>query len=320
MDGLERRLLGRTGLAVTPLCVGCGVLGGMPGIFGYDVSADQGVATVLRVLDSPVNFLDTSAGYSNGESERRVGAAIRRRGGLPPGVVLATKVDPDPRTGDFSAAQVRRSAEQSLDRLGLERFPLLYLHDPEVIGFARAMAPGGPVEALLDLRKEGVADHLGVAGGPIDLLTAFVETDAFDVVLTHNRYTLVDQSARALFPVAERHGVAVVNAAPFGGGILAKGPAAQPRYAYREASEDVLALVSALTARCARYGVPLGAAALQFSLREPRIASTVVGISSPERVDQTLTWATWVIPDELWQEIGALVSGPEERASGREGR
>ena len=306
MTRLERRRLGTTGLDVTPVCLGCGVLGGMPEIFGYDVEADRGVATVRRALDSPVNFLDTSAGYSNGESERRVGAAVRQRGGLPDNFVLATKVDPDPETRDFSGPQVHKSAEQSLERLGLERFPLLYLHDPEVIGFEAAMEPGGPVEALLELQKSGLAPHLGVAGGPIDLLVRFVETGAFEVVLTHNRFTLVDQSAGPLLDVAQANGTAVVNAAPFGGGILAKGPDALRTYAYREADPEVLHLVEQLRDRCAAYDVPLGAFALQFSLREPRITSTVVGVSSPERIDQTVTWATWPVPDELWDELAEL--------------
>ncbi len=314
---LARRLLGSTGLEVTPVCLGCGVLGGMPGIFGYDVAADRGVATVRAALASPLNFLDTSAGYSDGESERRVGAAIAEEGGLPPGFVLATKVDPDPSTGDYSGDQVRRSAEQSLERLGLDSFDLLYLHDPEVIGFEAATARGGAVEALVDLAEQGVARHLGVAGGPVDLLGGFVETGAFEVVLTHNRYTLVDQSAHGLLEQAKAAGVAVVNAAPFGGGLLAKGPDALRTYAYSEADAELLSRVRAMADACAAYDVPLGAAALQYSLRQPLITSTVVGISSPVRVDQTLAWATWPIPDELWASLATLAEAG--RPGGKEG-
>ncbi|MEJ3651904.1 aldo/keto reductase [Actinomycetes bacterium KLBMP 9759] len=297
------RKLGRTGLEVSSVCVGCGVLGGMPGIFGYEVEAERGIATVRAALDGPFTFLDTSAGYSDGESERRVGAAIAARGGLPDGFVLATKVDPDPVTGDFSGAQVLRSAEQSAQRLGLDRFDLLYLHDPERVGFDAAMADDGPVAALVQLRERGVAAHIGVAGGPIDLLLRFVRTGIFEVVLTHNRFTLVDRSAEPLVAEASAAGIGVVNAAPFGGGILAKGPAAVPRYAYRDADHAVLERVRAIAAACARYDVPLGAAALQFSLREPRIDATVVGVSTPERLDQTHRWATFPIPDELWNDL-----------------
>lgn len=305
MTTLDRRQLGATGLEVTPVCLGCGVLGGMPAVFGYDVAADQGVATVRRALQGPLNFLDTSAGYSDGESERRVGAALAERGGLPEGYVLSTKVDPDRATRDYSAVQVLRSAKESLERLGLERFQLLYLHDPEVIGFDAAMAPGGAVEGLVELHREGVAEHIGVAGGPVDMLLRFVDTGLFEVVLTHNRFTLVDQSAEPLLAAAQQAGVAVVNAAPFGGGILAKGPAALQKYAYRDADPDLLRRVQELQARCAAYDVPLGAAALQYSMREPRISSTVVGLSNPGRVEQTVRWATWPIPAELWKELAA---------------
>lgn len=300
---MKRSPLGSTGLDVTPVSLGCGVLGGMPQIFGYDVAADSGVATVRRALDSPINFLDTAAGYSDGESERRVGAALRAHGGLPAGYVLATKVDPDPATGAFDGAQVRRSAEESLQRLGLGRFQLLYLHDPENIAYDAAMADGGAVEALIDLRRQGIAAHIGVAGGPIDLLIRFVQTGAFEVVLTHNRYTLIDQSAEPLLREAAAADMAVVNAAPFGGGLLAKGPEVSPKYAYAAADPAIVDRVHAMQRACAEVGIPLGAAALQFSMREPRIASTVVGMSAPDRVDQTVAWATWDIPDELWEAL-----------------
>ena len=138
---LAPRTLGRTGLRVTPVCVGGGPLGSMPGLFGYDVSAERGTATALAALRGPFNFLDTSAGYSDGDSERRIGAAVRELGGLPDGFVLATKVDRDMDTGDFSGSQVRRSFEASLERLGVDRVPLLHLHDPEHISFDEGMSP-----------------------------------------------------------------------------------------------------------------------------------------------------------------------------------
>jgi D-threo-aldose 1-dehydrogenase len=307
-DPLAPRALGRTGLLVTPVCVGGGPLGSMPESFGYDVPADRAVATVRRVLAGPFNFLDTSAGYSDGESERRIGAALRAAGGLPAGFVLATKVDPDPGTGDFSAAAVRRSVEGSLDRLGLDHVPLLYLHDPERITFEAGVGSGGPVAELLRIRDEGLAGFLGVAGGPVQLMARYLRTGAFDALVTHNRWTLVDRSAAALLDEAVSLGVGVVNGAPFGGGILAKGTAASDRYAYRPAAPEVLGRIRAMEQACARRGVPLAAAALQFSLRDPRITSTIVGISTPERVEETVRFATRDVPDELWAELDPLTA------------
>ncbi len=305
---METRPLGGTALAVTPICIGGPGIGSMPAVFGYDVPAERGVATARRVLAGPVNFLDTAAGYSEGESERRIGTALRAVGGLPPGFVLSTKVDPDPRTGDYSGEQVHRSAEQSLERLGVDRFQLLHLHDPEVIPFDDAMAPKGPVEALVRLREQGVAQHLGVAGGPVELMSRFVRTGVFDVLLTHNRWTLLDRSAGPLIDEAVERGLGVMNAAPFGGGLLARGAGRTGRYAYRDAPAELLRRVREMEQICREYDVPLAAAALQFSTRDPRIGSTVVGVSRPERVDETVTLASLTIPEPAWERLERLAA------------
>jgi D-threo-aldose 1-dehydrogenase len=306
MTGLPMRILelGGTGLAVTPLCFGTSPLASMANLYGYAVDEERAIATVEAAFDSPVNFIDTSNGYGeDGTAERRIGAAIRRAGGLPSGLVLATKVDPDPRTGDFSGDRVRASLEESLERLGLDRIALLHLHDPERIPFEEGIGPGGPVEALVDLRERGLVDHLGVAGGPVALLQQYLDTGEFEVVLSHNRYTLLDRSAEPLFRSAAERGLGVLNAAPYGGGMLSKGPSVQQNYAYGARDDRIRLAAEAMEAACQRYNVPLGAAALQFSMRSEVISSTVVGVSSPERIAQTLELAAVTIPDELWSEL-----------------
>jgi D-threo-aldose 1-dehydrogenase len=306
----ERRPFGRTGLEVTPLCVGTSPLASMPGLYGYTVGDERAEATIEAVLDGPVNFLDTSNNYGGGSAERRIGAVLRRRG-LPEGFVVATKADADPETGDFSGERVRRSVEESLTRLGLDHVPVMYLHDPEHhIGFEQAMGPGGPVEALVALREAGVVGHLGIAGGPVDLLRRYVRTGVFEAVISHNRWTLVERAADALIDEANARGVAFVNGAPYGGGILVKGPDVQPRYAYRRAGEPMREAVRAMQRACAARGVPLAAGALQFSLRDPRVASTIVGVSRPERVAATVELATTPIPAELWAELDRLTPEP----------
>jgi D-threo-aldose 1-dehydrogenase len=303
---LERRQLGATGLLVPPLCVGCAPLGDMPATFAYGVGEEQALATIRAGLDSPFSFLDTAASYGDGESERRIGVVLRERGGAPPGSVIATKSDRDLRTGVFTGDQMVRSVERSLRLLGLNRLQICYLHDPERIGFDASMAPDGPVAALQRLHEEGVIEHLGVAGGPIDLLTRFVEADLFEAAISHNRYTLLNQEADSFWNVCRCHGVAALNAAPYGSGMLAKGPGAYPRYMYSTASDDVLRRAFAVQRLCATYDVALAAAALQFSLRDVRISSTIVGMSKPERLAQTVDLARHPIPDALWQDIAAL--------------
>ncbi len=304
----SRRPLGRTGLSVSPICVGCAPLASMPEEFTYSVSEQRAFETLKAVFESPLNFLDTAASYGNGESERRIGEVLEGIGGLPGNYVLATKADRDLQTGDFSGEQMRRSVERSLQLLGLDRLQLVYLHDPEHETYEHMMAPGGPVEVLLSLKDEGVIEHVGVAGGPIDLMIRFVETDLFEAVVTHNRYTLVNRTAEPLLDVAAQRGVAALNAAPYGSGILAKGPDAYARYEYKEAPQEMVESVRKMERACQEFGVPLPAAALQFSLRDPRVVSTIVGISRPERVAQTLELATHPIPHELWPTLDSFVS------------
>lgn len=283
----------------------------MRAVFGYDTPSERAVQTVLRAFEGPFNFLDTAAGYTDGESERRIGEAIARAGGLPDGFVLATKVDRHPETGEFSGAQVRRSIEGSLERLGVDSVPLLYLHDPEHISFAEGIAPGGPVEELMRIREEGLAEHLGVAGGPVALMAEYLRTGVFEALITHNRWTLVDRSAGELIDQAVALGVGVVNGAPFGGGILARGTAATDRYAYQPADQEALARIRQMERICADAGVPLAAAALQFSLRDPRITSTIVGVTRPERIDETARYAEWPVGDDVWAQLDGLTAPHE---------
>jgi D-threo-aldose 1-dehydrogenase len=306
MDALPQRPFGQTGLAVPPLCVGCAPLGDMPETFAYSVAEEHALATLRAVFASPITFVDTAASYGDGESERRIGVVLRELGGLPPGYVLATKADRNLRSGDFGGAQMRRSVERSLRLLGLDRLQVCYLHDPEHTTFEQATAPGGPVEALLRLKDEGLIEHVGLAGGPIDMSIRYLETGAFEAVITHNRYTLLDCTAEPLLDVAAERGVALLNAAPYGSGILAKGPDAYPRYAYQQAAPALVEQTRQLQAICDRHGVPLAAAALQFSTRDPRITNTIVGMSSPERVQKTIELARVEIPPALWDEIAAL--------------
>jgi D-threo-aldose 1-dehydrogenase len=143
------------------------------------------------------------------------------------------------------------------------------------------------------------------------LLLDFVRTDVFSSVLSHNRYTLLDRSAEPLLVESQKRGVAFVNGAPYGGGMLVKGPDVQPNYAYRPANEVVIRAARAMPRACATHGVPLPAAALQFSLREPRVASTVVGVSDPARIAESVALAEQPIQQSLWEVPEALAVPPE---------
>ncbi len=295
---LPRRPLGATGLDVVPLGLGCAALGDMPETFAYAVPEERALQTLHAAFASPITFLDTGASYGDGESERRIGMVLREIGGVPADFVLSTKADRDLRTGEFSGEQFKRSVERSLRLLGLDRLQLVFLHDPEHSTFEAVMAAGGPADVLLRFKQDGIIEHVGVAGGPIDMLIHYVQTGAFEAVITHNRYTLLNQSAAPLIEMAAQRGIGVLNAAPYGSGLLAKGPNAYPRYAYTDAPEELVERARAINAI-------------------PRITSTIVGMTRPERIQETLELAAWPIPDELWPRLEALAGPPVDPESVR---
>jgi D-threo-aldose 1-dehydrogenase len=304
---LNKVRLGRTDLMVTPICFGTSGLGDMPDTYGYGVDEERAKATVKAIFDNPVNFLDSSRIYGMGRSEERIGAVIRERGGLPPGFVISTKLDRDLETNRFDAAQARRSLERSLKALGLERIDVLNLHDPEHSrSLEEATSRDGALGELFRIKEEGLAEAVGLAAGVVSVMTPLLRDWDFDAIITHNRFTLLNRNADAMLDLAKSRGIAVLNAAPYASGVLAKGSNEYPRYVYQEASAEALEPVRRIEAICARHGVPPGAAALQFSMRDPRVTSTIVGVTRPERVQQTLEWARFPIPEAAWRELMAL--------------
>ena len=297
-------LLGRTGLQVSPICIGTSSWG-VARAGESRTQADERIAALAdAVLESAsVNFLDTSNMYGGSRSESIIGHALGRIDGLPKRTVLQTKLDRNLRTNSFSGDQMWRSLEQSLERLDIDRVQVMYLHDPEVIGFAAAMADGGSVDTLVEMKSQGLVEHIGISGGPVPMMLDFVETGLFDSLVTHNRWTLVDRSAGRLFDAAVRHGTGICNAAPWGAGALLGDPSLRDRYGYRPTRPAVRTAIDAMAGLCESAGVSLRAAAVQFSMRDPRVSSTVVGVSSLDRFGQTLIDASVVIPDALWAEL-----------------
>jgi D-threo-aldose 1-dehydrogenase len=305
---IETTRLGRTGLMVPRIGFGTSGLGNMPDTYGYSVDDERAKATVRAVLDGPAKFIDTSRNYGLGRSEERVGAVIRERGGLPRGAVLSTKVDRDTSANNrFDAAQVRRSLEESLKALGLDRVHLLHLHDPEYASdLSEVTGPKGAIAELFKMKEEGLADAVGLAAGRVDIMMPMLRDWDFDALITHNRFTLANRNAEEMMDFAHAKGIAIFNAAPYAGGVLAKGSSSYHRYVYQEASDAMLDPIRRIEAICAKHKVPPGAAALQFSMRDPRIAATICGVTKPERVRETLEWASFPIPDAAWDELMAL--------------
>jgi D-threo-aldose 1-dehydrogenase len=303
---LKQTPLGQTGLTASNLCFGTGGLTN-----GADADTPQGMETarqtVRAILDGPAHFIDTSRIYGRGRSEQRIGEVIRERGGLPAGFLLATKLDLDFETRRFDGAAARRSLEASIKALGIDHFHVLHLHDPEYISDPVDISgPQGSMVELMKMKAEGFCDAVGLGAGDVEVMTPLLRDWDFDVVLTHNRFTLINRNAEAMIDYARSRGTAVFNAAPYGGGVFAKGSAAVQNYSYRPAKADVLDSIRQVEAICARYAVPPGAVALQFSMRDERIASTVCGVSKPNRVAETIDWANRAIPDAIWDDLAAV--------------
>jgi D-threo-aldose 1-dehydrogenase len=299
------RPLGSTGLEVTAAAVGGSPLGSMPENYGHEVGYGDAVALVEHVLDSPVRVLDTANGYSGGESERRIGAAVARRGGLPPDFLITTKVDADGR--DYSGARVRSSVAESKERLGLDHLPMVFLHDPEFHDFGEVARAGGAVDTLMALRDEGEIGHVGLAGGNVHEMARYLALGGFEVLLVHNRWTLVDHSATDLLDQAEQAGVAIVNAAIYGGGLLANPRGGSTSYGYRPADPQTLSAVAAMDRLCTEHGTDLATAALQASVRDPRVSTTVVGLSRPSRLDALVTSLAADLPEALFDALADLL-------------
>lgn len=296
------RGFGRTGLRVLPLAVGTAS-------WGPYAADDDRRALAGELADAflsgylPSNLLDTANIYGGSQSEEIIGEAIARAGGVPPGLLVQTKLDRDPRDGRFDGARMADSLAESLERLGVSTVPVLYLHDPELIGFEASMEPGGPAEALIEMKSNGIASSIGISGGPVDLLERFVATDIFDAIITHNRWTLLDRSADRLLDEAQRRRIGVVNAAPFGAGILTGDPRFQGMYGYKPLHPLAADALSRITRICNAHEIPLAAAALQFSLRDPRIDVTSIGASSISRFVQATELASHAIDEEIWDEL-----------------
>lgn len=276
---------------------------------------ERGELLADAMLAGPFRQLDTSNNYAQGESEKLLGAAIRRAGGLPADKVVFSKADEDPTTGVFDGDRVRRSFDETRTRLGIDTLPLYHFHDPYNVPITDAFAPGGAIEALLKLRDEGSVGAIGIAAGKRAVMEEYVKTDAFDAVLNHNRWTLVDRSADTLWNLATERRMAVFNAAPFGGGILAGSTTRGPKYAYAEASVELLAFIERMQTLAAEWDIELAAAALQFSMAEPRIHSTVVGMSSIARLEALPRLASAEIPDGFWESFRELGTPPSSPAA-----
>ncbi|GIE99384.1 aldo/keto reductase [Paractinoplanes rishiriensis] len=312
MNPLDRVPLGGTGVTVTRLGMGLAPIGGLFAPVGDRAATD----TVEAAWQAGIRFFDTAPHYGAGLSERRAGQALRHRPRTE--FTLATKVGrrlvpgpPDPAgmwaepTGDepvfdFSAAGVRAAYEDSLSRLGVDRADVLHIHDPDH-HFEPALT--GALPALVELREAGLTGAVSAGMNQSAMLTDFARTGYFDCFLLAGRYSLLDQSALTdLLPECATRGISVIVGGVYNSGILAN-PAPGATYDYAPATPAVLARAQQIEQVCARHEVPLRAAALQFPLGHPAVATVLVGMRSPAEVADAIAMASVQIPGALWHDL-----------------
>jgi D-threo-aldose 1-dehydrogenase len=328
---LKKRGLGRTEVAVSELGLGTTPLGNM-----YRAMDLEGaIATIHAAVKAGIRYLDTAPAYGFGLSETRIGQGIAT---LPRSeLTLSTKVgytlvpvdpaeqkpgiwDKPPPMGsvfDWSRDAVLRSIEGSLKRLDIAAIDMVAIHDPDESVFLKPgddpyghshfkEAMDGAYPALAELRSQGVIKAVGVGMNQWQMLCDFAEAGDFDYFLLAGRYTLLDQDSLArLLPLCERRGVSLIIGGPYNSGILATGAVAGATYDYQPAPAHLLQRVRSIEAVCARHGVSLQAAALQFPLHNPVVASIIPGARSIAEVEANLGFLQQPIPDNFWAELKA---------------
>lgn len=315
---MKKNKIKDTGLEVTELSFGTSSLGSMPDTYGYEVSEDRAQKTLNRFFQGPVNMLDTSRNYAMGESEKRIGKAIKENGGWPNGFLLSTKLDRNMDTLVLDKNRVRESLEESLKTLNVDSVDILFLHDPEYAkDITDITKKDGAMDELFKIKNEGLAKAAGVAMGKVDIMFPLLKDWDFDVIINHNRYTLINREANEMYDYASSKNIAIFNAAPYAGGVLAKGPDNFKKVTYQDATEEKLAPAREFEKVCKKHNVELGAAALQFSLRDNRITSTICGVTSVESIEKNLAWANTNIPEEFWNEVLKLPYSTKDPESER---
>lgn len=315
MNPLEKKELGRTGLQVTRLGLGCAALGGLYG----DIPEEQATAVVQRALGLGLNLFDTAPLYGSGKSEQRLGRALR---GVPrDAYVLASKVgrilvpadgsergqeiyaNPPPfkPVFDFSYEGVMRSFESSLERLGVDRIDILHIHDPDD-HYEDAIK--GAYPALDKLRSQGVIRAVSAGMNQWEMLARFAREGRFDCFLLAGRYSLLEQEAMdELLPLCLEKKIGIMAGGTYNSGILAKGAQAGSKYNYADAPPEVIKKAQQLEEAATRHQVNIKAAASQFALAHPAITCIIPGTRQPSRVDENFNLLTEKIPAAFWDDL-----------------
>jgi L-galactose dehydrogenase len=294
---MNYRPLGKTGLQVSALSYGASPLGS---VF-RPIDEAEGIRAVHTAIDLGINFIDVSPYYGLTKAETVLGKALatvpRDR------YILATKVG---RYGaaefDFSAARVTASVEESLRRLQVDHIDLIQCHDIEFGSLDQVVHETLP--ALRKVREQGKARFVGITGYPLKIFRAVLDQTEVDTVLSYCHYSLNDASLGSLIPYLQQKGVGIISASPLSMGLLTERGAPE----WHPAPEALKAACAKAAAHCRSRGVDIAQLALQFSLSQPAIATTLVGTASPENLKKNVAWSDQPPDPELLAEVQAILA------------
>jgi D-threo-aldose 1-dehydrogenase len=324
MDPLQKVQIGKTELRVTRMGLGGAPLGGL----FEDVQGEAAVATIRRALEMGINFFDTAPLYGHGKSEKWMGQGLA---GIPSGSrVLATKVgrvlepvepgtlekdefdNPAPfkPVFDFSYDGVMRSFNESLQRLQVDRIDILHIHDPDN-HYDEAIK--GAYPALDQLRREGRIKAVGAGMNQADMPARFARAGNFDCFLLAGRYSLIDHTGlKELLPLCVEKKISIIIGGPYNSGILATGAKPGAKFNYADAPPEIMEKVRKVEDVCARHQLPMKAAALQFPLAHPAVASVIPGARSVAELEENFRLISHPIPGGFWAELRAKGLLPKE--------
>ncbi|OHA08571.1 MAG: hypothetical protein A3B37_01735 [Candidatus Sungbacteria bacterium RIFCSPLOWO2_01_FULL_59_16] len=323
---MRTKVLGRTGLRVPIVGLGGAFLGlPDPAIAARQYQAnhsgdflgDPELAreTVIAAIGAGSTLIDTAPLYLAGGSESVIGGVLATLPQLRERVLVTTKVGPHVSGDgyDWSYDETMRSVEESMQRLGMDHLPVVYIHDPMTPPLGAAppmdfvMGNRGAFGALQKLHDQGVVRFIGVAANDPETAAYYIETGEFDVAVVAQAWSLINRIAeRRIFPAAERHNVGLVIATPLERGLLAAGPFLGAEYVVRDFSLACLAHVAMMKTLCDAHGVPLAAAALRWCVRHPQAAATIPGASTAEQARENAEAGEFEIPEAFWKELEPL--------------
>ncbi len=294
---MKYRKLGNTNLDVSNLSFGASSLGS---VF-RDINEEEGIRTVRTAIDMGINLIDVSPYYGLSKAETVLGKAIKD---IPrESFILSTKTG---RYGekefDFSNQRIISSLEESLKRLHTDYVDILFLHDVEFGDFHQVMEEGIP--ALSQLKQEGKIRYYGVSGLPLQIFEKVLERTDLDVILSYCHYSLNDHSLLELLPILEEKQVGLINASPLSMGLLN----AREVPAWHPASEDIRNICKQAAEYCIQRGEDLSKLAIQYSVQNKKIPTTLVSTANPENIKKNIQWANEPINEELLKEVLKILS------------